>query len=38
MEVRKDLTQQLKAGVADMTPEQYARLLAFAEVSWLRWA
>jgi hypothetical protein len=33
MEVLKHRTQQLKAGVADMTPEQYARLLTCAEVA-----
>jgi hypothetical protein len=31
MEILKHLAQQLKAGVARKPPEQYARLLAFAE-------
>jgi hypothetical protein len=36
MEVLKHRTPQLKAGVTRMTPEQYARMLAYAAAPLLR--
>ena len=36
MEAPKCLTQQRKAGVTRMTPEQYARMLAYAAPPLLR--